>query len=317
MLYFLKSYLRMAVPRPMLRALLPRVMNELNRRSDKQYITDRANYYCRLTASTPIDRKEWLSESVEIGRQPKTRQKVYYFDAMEYGRWFRQSLRWILHPGDVNTIMPLPTIVKSRPIKGDNANNVLLNLNKVRHFLFVSDSMPWREKKDICLFRGKIAQHSATGNDVKPVRYNMVSRFFGNPLFDVGIIDKDIYPEWQTPKLTIKEQMQYKFVMSLEGNDVASNLKWIMSSNCVAVMPEPTCETWFMEGLLKPNYHYICVRPDFSDLEERLRYYLAHPNEAEAIIEHAHEWVAQFQDKQRERLISLLTLNKYLETTNK
>ena len=42
-----------------------------------------------------------------------------------------------------------------------------------------------------------------------------------------------------------------------------------------------------MEGMLKPNYHYIEVKDDFSDLEERLTYYIAHPEEAEAIIETA------------------------------
>jgi len=116
--------------------------------------------------------------------------------------------------------------------------------------------------------------------------------------------------------MTIGEHLDYKFVMSLEGNDVASNLKWVMSSNSIAVTPRLTCETWFMEGTLIPNYHYIEVKSDFSDLEERLQYFISHPDEAEAIIQHAHEYVAQFQDKKREELISLLVLKKYFEITN-
>ena len=68
--------------------------------------------------------------------------------------------------------------------------------------------------------------------------------------------------------------------MALEGNDVASNLKWVMSSNSIAVMPRPTCETWFMEGKLIPNYHYIEIKPDYSDLPEKLQYYIDHPEEA-------------------------------------
>ena len=99
--------------------------------------------------------------------------------------------------------------------------------------------------------------------------------------------------------------------MSIEGNDVASNLKWVMSSNSIAVMPRPLFETWFMEGRLIPNYHYIEVKPDFSDLLERMDYYSAHPEEAEAIIKHAHEYVDQFRNSRRERLISLLVLKKY------
>jgi spore maturation protein CgeB len=72
-----------------------------------------------------------------------------------------------------------------------------------------------------------------------------------------------------------------------------------------------------MEGTLKPNYHYIEVKDDFSDLEERLTYYIEHPEEAEAIIEHAHEYVAKFRDQKRERLISLLVLQKYFDITGR
>jgi spore maturation protein CgeB len=71
-----------------------------------------------------------------------------------------------------------------------------------------------------------------------------------------------------------------------------------------------------MEGTLIPDYHYIEVRDDFSDLEERLRYYIDHPDEAESIIRHAHEFVSQFKNRQREQLISLLVLKKYFEVTN-
>ena len=52
-------------------------------------------------------------------------------------------------------------------------------------------------------------------------------------------------------------------------------------------------------------------KPDFSDLEEKMDYYTAHPDEAQAIINHAHEYVEQFKDKQREDIISLMVLDKY------
>ncbi|MDD2650996.1 MAG: glycosyl transferase family 90, partial [Candidatus Cloacimonetes bacterium] len=87
--------------------------------------------------------------------------------------------------------------------------------------------------------------------------------------------------------------------------------KWIMSSNSVAVMPEPTYETWFMEGRLIPNYHYIKIERDFSDLEDRLKYYIQNPDKAEEIIRNANEYVKQMLDEKREHLISLLVLDRY------
>jgi len=107
------------------------------------------------------------------------------------------------------------------------------------------------------------------------------------------------------------DHLESKFIMSLEGNDVASNLKWIMSSNSIAVSPHLTCETWFMEGTLIPDYHYIEIKEDFSDLKEKLQYYIDHPEKANEIIQHAHEYVEQFKDCKREKLISLLVLDKY------
>lgn len=70
-----------------------------------------------------------------------------------------------------------------------------------------------------------------------------------------------------------------------------------------------------MEGKLVPNYHYIEIKEDLSDLEERLRYYIMHEDEALTIIRHAHEYVEQFKDTTREHLISLLVLQKYFEKT--
>ncbi len=127
---------------------------------------------------------------------------------------------------------------------------------------------------------------------------------------------KYIKEEWGKPKLTLYAHLDYKFIMALEGNDVASNLKWIMSSNSIAVMPKPRFETWFMEGTLKADYHYIEIKDDYSDLEEKLTYYIQHPDKAEAIIQHAHQYVDQFRNKCREAIVSLLVLDKYFKQTN-
>lgn len=88
-----------------------------------------------------------------------------------------------------------------------------------------------------------------------------------------------------------------------------------MSSNSLAVMPVPTYETWFMEGTLLPDYHYVAIKDDYSDLEEKLRYYMEHEDEALAIIEHAHQYIVPFKNKRQEKLISLLVLKKYFEQT--
>lgn len=305
LLYFVKSILRTHIPRPLLAMMLRRRLAGVDARADRDYILDRVNYYCKLDGGTPYDAGEWRRRAVEIGRQPPVRPKVYYYDAMRYARWFSPALRWVYVPGDVSYNMDVPTIVKSRPVGDDNVMSVLLKLNEVRHYIYVNDKTPWREKKDMAIFRGGITGPRRLAN-----RKPFVERWYGHPMFDIGVINRE-FPQWFTPKTTIAEQLGYKFIICLEGNDVASNLKWVMSSNSIAVMPRPRIETWYMEGRLVPGYHYIEVKPDFSDVAERLEYYIAHPAEAEDILRHQHEWLAQFRNTRRETLISLLVLEKY------
>lgn len=302
--YYISAYIKTHVPRCLLRPCVESLDDVLRKRSDREYILDRMNYYCKDGICVDVNPEEWQHKSVAIGRQPRMRQKVYWYDSMQYARYFATDLRWHLLSGDINYVPQLPSIVKSRPIDGDNRHSVLLKLNKVRHFIFVDDHLSWRNKVDAVVFRGKVKD--------KEQRVEFMQRWFGKERVDAGAIDREP-SRWTRPKMTIAEHLAYRYIMAIEGNDVASNLKWVMSSNSIAVMPRPTCETWFMEGRLVPNYHYIEVRPDFADLEERLAYYSSHPNEAEAIIRHAHEWVEQFRDAQRERLLSLLVLRKYFD----
>ena len=64
-----------------------------------------------------------------------------------------------------------------------------------------------------------------------------------------------------------------------------------------------------------PGEHYIEIKPDFSDLEEQLRYYMAHPEEVKRIIANAHRYVDAFRDRRREELISIGVLYKYFVAT--
>lgn len=303
--YYIRNFARCLVPRPLLRSQLSELLAEVETRSDKSYILDRVNYYNKL------NEKVKLPAEAKTLREHKLKgtKSVYFFDTYEYTRWFPLHLKWCYLFGDIDYIPKVPAIVKSRPINGDNRNSVLLNLNKVRHFCFLKDKKNFINKMDKAIFRGAV--HG------KPQRQLFMDMYFGHPLFDLGDVSTNSTnpKEWRPKVITLYEHLDFKFIMALEGNDVASNLKWVMSSNSLAVMPKPTYETWFMEGRLIPNYHYVEVKPDFSDMIERMNFYISHPEEAQKIIDHAHEYVRQFQNPKREKLISLLVLDKYFRQT--
>ena len=270
---------------------------------EQAYITKRVDYYCKFSDSIylPDDAPELKKFTYKKRKSytPERVKSVYFFDAYEYLRFFPKFFRWAYHPGDIAYVFPVPEICKSRPIASDgsNRNNILLKLNKVRHFIWVNDPFKWEEKACCVLYRGEERN--------KPRRIKFIEMWQGHSLCDIE----------RGGNMSIYEHLHNKYIMALEGNDVASNLKWVMSSNSIAVMPRPTCETWYMEGQLIPNYHYIEIADDYHDLIDRIMYYEAHPEEAKAIISHAHEWVNQFKNKKREKLISLMVLDRYFRLT--
>ena len=322
--YMVHGFLMLITPKCLYRQkrkLLLRHYETLDSK-EKEYIDHRVNYYCKIPDNIVLAD---ILEQLPNGKAPyqvkelrdhtfrkKTGNTVYFFDTYEYTRYFPQHIKWLQIAGDVFYKLPAPAITKSRliPAKEEYANEIIINQDKVRHFCFIHDPITWEKKKALVLFRG--ACHG------KPRRELFLRTFIDHPLFDIKdtASDSSNPPEWQQKKeLTLYDHLEYRYIMALEGNDVASNLKWVMSSNSIAVMPRPTCETWFMEGELIPNYHYIEIQEDYSDLVERIQYYEEHPDEAKQIVQHAHEWCAQFQDKDREDMISVLVLQKYFKAS--
>lgn len=303
-IYYGINVLRLLMPKCFYRMRLRRTLTAASQREDWAYIQQRVNYCNKLSEEIVLP-----DFAPRLSKHKMGKQKVYFFDTYQYTRWFSDSFQWGFCPGDVIYVPECPSIVKSRPLSDDNENSVIMKLDKVRHFIFVNDKVTFASKRNKAIFRGKVKG--------KPSRRKFMEMYFHHPICDLGDVSKNTTDpvEWQTEKKTIGEHLNYKFVLALEGNDVASNLKWVMSSNSIAVMPRPTCETWFMEGTLIPNYHYIEIKSDFSDLEERLNYYIKHIDEAQEIINHAHKYVAQFKNRERENLISLLVLDKYFRVT--
>ena len=281
-----------------------RLLATLSERPDRKEIEARAAYCCRLADGAALPADAPRVEDLRFGKK----HHVYYFDMRRHLRYVPRGRRFLYIPGDVTKVPDAPAFVKSRPIAGDNANAVLLKLNAVRHFVFVDGDAPFRDKDDVAVFRGKVWR--------KPKRVALFQRWFGANGLDLGETDaRTDTPEWARPHLSIGEQLRHKFIFCIEGNDVSSNLKWVFSSNSVAVMPRPEYETWFQEGLLVPGVHYIEVRPDFADVQEKLDHYRSHPEACERILDAAHAWAARFRDPIRERLVSLLVHRRYFAAT--
>jgi hypothetical protein len=118
------------------------------------------------------------------------------------------------------------------------------------------------------------------------------------------------------PFISIKTMLQYKFIISIEGNDVSTNLKWILLSNSVVIQPIPKKCSWFMEDMLIPFKHFVPLKDDFSDLEEKIKWCMSNLDKCEQIAKNATDYMKIFLDEKNEQYITTEVINKYLNNVN-
>jgi hypothetical protein len=239
------------------------------------------DYYCK------IDQSVCLNRGIKLRDINLLKNSGYTYDLYNILFPFREKIRFKFIAGDVTSVPDCPTFVKSRPIQGDNVNSVLLPLDSQRHFRFVNDRVSFADKLDGIVWRGAAYQVH---------RLRFLESCSGLKFINAGntAIRKNAEVPFACPKLSVNDQLNYKFVLSLEGNDVATNLKWIMSSNSVCIMPRPKYETWFKEGTLIPNYHYIEIKEDYSDIEDVFAKYVNDKPACEFIISKANDYVSNY-----------------------
>lgn len=301
--YYIRTNLIHTIPKWYNNWYVKRLKKKFSAPEEMACIEKRVAYYCKLTTTTALSNKAIPINKLDRKNTPS----VYFYDSMEYLRFFDGNNFIETLFGDVIHTPDIPTIVKSRPIV-DNTNSVIVNLDKIRHFNFIKDYNSFESKKDLLIGRGFV-------NDQKKLRVRFLESHFNNPICDIGHTNDYKKNQWKVGFVPIYKQLHYKFILCWEGNDVATNLKYVMSSNSLAVATKPKYETWFMEGTLIGGVHYVAIKDDFSDLNEKLHYYATHIEEAKEIIKNANAYVAQFQNKKKEDLIAIKVLEKYFALT--
>lgn len=218
----------------------------------------------------------------------------------------------LLAPGDNRWSFSDPIFVKSRPIASPGCS-VLFPLNTRRHFrpmqAVESADVPFESKAARIVWRGGTTGRITEAAGEESPRAHVFDWIDRNPRVDVAF--SNLTPRIAKaseaarhrvaaalrPPLGQAEQLRSRYLLSLEGNDVASGLKWMLLSNSVVMMPQPTMETWACEAFLKPMVHYVPVAPDLSDLEERL--------------EASTQFVRMFLDAEREAKLCRRVMDEY------
>ena len=197
-----------------------------------------------------------------------------------------------------------PACIRKARSSSDDGGGVLYKMNYGRHWGHISKTLeedtPWEEKRDVAIWRGATtghpwpyggAQDYNPGDPAMCDRAHLVMRideFRSNPRIDVGVTKYvQRVPSFSPVKSSVprKEMLRSKMLVMVEGNDAATGLKWALLSDSAVVMPRPKVSTWLMESLLVPGVHYVEVRGDFGDLEEKVEWCLRNDEECRRIGE--------------------------------
>lgn len=151
------------------------------------------------------------------------------------------------------------------------AQPIVWKLASSRHYgklyQVYKEDTAWSKKKDMAVFRGQLTGskygYNKTLTDeencIRLKRCRLVYNHANSTLVYAQLTNArsklpDVLNGVQLVggKVDLSALLVYKGIIMLEGNDVASGLKWALLSQSVVLMPPPRHTSWAMEELLEP-----------------------------------------------------------------
>lgn len=108
-----------------------------------------------------------------------------------------------------------------------------------------------------------------------------------DPKFGIGMMNTKIKPS--TEFMTMVEQSKYKYIIHVDGNVNAYRLLTTMLTGSLILRVDSEYTSW-ADHLLIPNKHYVIVRPDLSDLVEKINWCIKHDNKSAEIARNGLEF---------------------------
>ncbi|WP_258098003.1 glycosyl transferase family 90 [Marinoscillum pacificum] len=217
-----------------------------------------------------------------------------------------ENVKFPIFYGEHGETGTLPIIRKAR--QTTDKTSTLYDLRSLRFntpCVEVSSSdIPWNKKNNNVIWRG-----ATTGSKT---RESFVKKYFDN--YDIGFSNVKQKPHLEPFKkntISIAEQLKSKFIVSLQGNDIASNIRWTLFSNSVLIMPKPKWTSWAMDEKLNPQEHYLELNDDLSNLEDLLEWAQSNDSLCQQIAQNGKNFISQVLDSEYDDQIRFRLLDQY------
>jgi hypothetical protein len=226
----------------------------------------------------------------------------------------------LIYGDDTAAYNGLPTLSKVRILR-EPQNRVLTRFEKERHWGNVDPVRKLRnlsgfiEKKPIVHWRG-----STTNSKQRNIA---VSKYFNNKLCDIAFsavcqnFKLDRPEHCRNNHQTIPQILENKYLLSIDGNDKASDINWKLASDSLVFMSSPKYESWLMESRLKPWVHYVPLEYNYSDLIDKYEWAESNPGKCLEMINNANLFMdSNFQDEKKEEEVERAVFKYYYDNVD-
>ena len=163
---------------------------------------------------------------------------------------------------------------------------------------WASDQSPWEQKEEKAFWRGMTSggYYPELAWDLMPrarvVMFSQEQPALLDAAFTLAYDLEDkvkehiefygLFQPWHYPVDFVK----YKYLVSVDGNAVASNFWWQLLSNCMVLKSDSEKVEWFYKGL-ESGVHYLSYALDCSDFGEKVTWARLQDGEAQKIADQA------------------------------
>jgi len=174
--------------------------------------------------------------------------------------------------------------------------------------MYIEDKIDFKFKKNSIIFRGATSGcFNMNSNIQKVLRVKFMNNNFNiNKNIDIGFSrfigltdeNKTILNKYYKEPLSKNIQLEYKFILNIEGNDYASSFPWVLASNCCPLHNYPfSWESYIFGQDLLPWIHFIPVNNDGTDLLEKYNWCIQNLEKCEEIANNGKKYMEPYLDK--------------------
>jgi hypothetical protein len=186
----------------------------------------------------------------------------------------------------------------ARAFRRDNLLLLPLDDDTFEHGLRLPAAPSYESRLAKVYWRG--AASSSDGNDLRS-RVVAKSLTMTTERMDVKLTPwggwengQNIPEHFFAPRVPLREFLNHKFILIVDGACISSNLQWVFGSGSVPIMiTHPDNDFWFKKFLV-PMQHYVPIAYDLSNFETMIDYLFEFPNEAARIAKKAQEFADHF-----------------------